>query len=143
VPYKGSAAQATADLLAGRVAMSFVNTSTTLQYIAAGKLRAIGVAELKRIREAPDIPTLDESGLPGFEATTWLGLGTRAGVPREIISRLADRSSRALAEPAVAHRMASLGIEARPLMPDEFAEFLRADSAKWADIIRRSGAKLE
>jgi tripartite-type tricarboxylate transporter receptor subunit TctC len=135
--------QATADLLAGRVAMSFVNTSTTLPHIASGRLRAIGVAELKRIREAPDIPTLDESGLPGFEATTWLGLGTRAGTPREIISRLADRSSRALAEPAVARRMASLGIEARPLMAEEFAGFLRADSAKWADIIRRSGAKLE
>ena len=143
VPYKGSAAQATADLLAGRVAMSFVNTSTTLPHIASGRLRAIGVAELKRIREAPDIPTLDESGLPGFEATTWLGLGMRAGTPREIISRLADRSSRALAEPAVARRMASLGIEARPLMPEEFAAFLRSDSAKWADIIRRSGAKLE
>lgn len=143
VPYKGSAAQATADLLAGRVSMSFVNTSTTLQYIAAGKLRAIGVAELKRIRAAPDIPTLDESGLPGFEATSWLGLGARAGVPREIVHRLAERSSRALAEPAVARRMASLGIEARPLMPEEFAGFLRADSAKWADIIRRSGAKIE
>ena len=143
VPYKGSAAQATTDLLAGRVAMSFVNTSTTLPHIASGRLRAIGVAELKRIREAPDIPTLDESGLPGFEATTWLGLGTRAGTPREIIARLADRSSRALAEPAVARRMASLGIEARPLMADEFAGFLRSDSAKWADIIRRSGAKLE
>ena len=138
VPYKGSAAQATTDLLAGRVAMSFVNTSTTLPHIASGRLRAIGVAELKRIREAPDIPTLDESGLPGFEATTWLGLGTRAGTPREIIARLADRSSRALAEPAVARRMASLGIEARPLMADEFAGFLRSDSAKWADIIRRS-----
>jgi len=143
VPYKGSAAQATADLLAGRVAMSFVNTSTTLPHVASGRLRAIGVAELKRIREAPDIPTLDESGLPGFEATTWLGLGTRAGTPREIINRLADRSSRALAEGAVARRMASLGIEARPLMPDEFAAFLRSDTAKWADIIRRSGAKLE
>jgi len=143
VPYKGSAAQATADLLAGRVAMSFVNTSTTLPHVASGRLRAIGVAELKRIREAPDIPTLDESGLPGFEATTWLGLGARAGTPREIISRLADRSSRALAEPVVARRMASLGIEARPLMPEEFAAFLRSDSAKWADIIRRSGAKLE
>ena len=143
VPYRGSAAQATADLLAGRVAMSFVNTSTTLHYIAGGQLRAIGVAELKRIREAPEIPTLDESGLPGFEATTWLGLGTRAGVPREIVARLAERSSRALAGPAVARRMASLGIEARPLMPDEFAAFLRSDTAKWADIIRRSGAKLE
>jgi tripartite-type tricarboxylate transporter receptor subunit TctC len=143
VPYKGSAAQATADLLAGRVAMSFVNTSTTLQYIAGGQLRAIAVAESKRIRAAPDIPTLDESGLPGFEATTWLGLGARAGTPRAIVDRLAERSSRALAEGAVARRMASLGIEARPLMPDEFAAFLRSDSAKWAEIIRRSGAKLE
>ena len=143
VPYKGSAAQAAADLLAGRVSMGFISTSTTLPHLASGRLRAIGVAELKRIHAAPDIPTLDELGLPGFEASPWLGLGTRAGVPREIVVRLADRSSRALAEPAVARRMALLGIEARPLMPDQFTEFLRSDSAKWADIIRRSGAKLE
>jgi tripartite-type tricarboxylate transporter receptor subunit TctC len=143
VPYKGSAAQATADLLAGRVSMSFVNTSTTLQHIESGRLRAIGVAELKRIRAAPDVPTLDESGLPGFEATTWLGLGMRAGTPRDIADRLAERASRALAQADVARRMSALGIEPRPLMPEEFAAFLRADSAKWADIIRRSGAKLE
>jgi len=143
VPYKGSAAQAAADLLAGRVSMGFISMSTTLPHLASGRLRAIGVAELKRIHAAPDIPTLDELGLPGFEASPWLGLGTRAGVPREIVVRLADRSSRALAEPAVARRMALLGIEARPLMPDQFTEFLRSDSAKWADIIRRSGAKLE
>lgn len=143
VPYKGSAAQATADLLAGRVTMSFVNTSTTLQHIESGRLRAIGVAELKRIRAAPDVPTLDESGLPGFEATTWLGLGTRAGTPREITDRVAARAARALARPETAQRMAALGIEPRPLMPEEFAAFLRSDSAKWADIIRRSGAKLE
>jgi len=143
VPYKGSAAQATVDLLAGRVSMSFVNTSTTLPHIESGRLRAIGVAELKRIRAAPDIPTLDESGLPGFEATTWLGLGMRAGTPREIAARLADRSSRALAQAEVARRMATLGIEPRPMMPEQFAAFLRSDSAKWADIIRRSGAKLE
>jgi len=143
VPYKGSAAQATADLLAGRVAMSFVNTSTTLPHIASGRLRAIGVAEPKRIAAAPDIPTLAESGLPGFQATTWLGLGTRAGTPREIIDRLAARASGALAQADVARRMAALGIEPRPMTPEEFAVFLRADSAKWADIIRRSGAKLE
>jgi len=143
VPYKGSAAQATADLLAGRVSMSFVNTSTTLPHIASGRLRAIGVAELKRIRAAPGIPTLAESGLPGFQATTWLGLGARAGTPREIVERLAQRSSRALVEDGVARRMAALGIEPRPLMPEEFAAFLRADSAKWADIIRRTGAKAE
>jgi len=143
VPYKGSAAQATVDLLAGRVSMSFVNTSTTLPHIESGRLRAIGVAELKRIRAAPDIPTLDESGLPGFEATTWLGLGMRAGTPREIAARLADRSSRALAQAEVARRMGTLGIEPRPMMPEQFAAFLRSDSAKWADIIRRSGATLE
>jgi tripartite-type tricarboxylate transporter receptor subunit TctC len=143
VPYKGSAAQAATDLLAGRVSMGFISTSTTLPHVASGRLRAIGVAELKRIRAAPDIPTLDESGLPGFEATPWLGLGTRSGAPREIVNRLAERAARALAGGDTARRMAALGIEPRPLPPAEFAAFLRADSAKWADIIRRSGARAE
>jgi tripartite-type tricarboxylate transporter receptor subunit TctC len=143
VPYKGSAAQAAADLLAGRVSMGFISTSTTLPHVASGRLRAIGVAELKRLRAAPDVPTLDESGLAGFEATPWLGLGTRAGTPPRIIDRLAERASRALARPGAAKHMASLGIEPRHLGPKEFAAFLRSDSAKWAEIIRRSGAKLE
>src|SRR6266568_1679737 len=143
VPYKGSAAQATTDLLAGRVAMSFVNTSTTLQHVRDGRLRAIAVAELKRIDAAPEIPTLAESGLPGFEATPWLGLGARSGTSREIIHRLNDRASRALAHAEVARRMANLGVEARPMTPEQFADFVRAESGKWADIIRRSGAKAE
>ena len=143
VPYKGSAAQAATDLLAGRVSLGFISTSTTLPHVASGRLRAIGVAELKRLRAAPDIPTLDESGLPGFEATPWLGLGMRSGTPRDIVDRLARRSALALARPPVAKRMASLGIEPRPMAPEAFAAFLGADSAKWADIIRRSGAKLE
>jgi len=143
VPYKGSAAQAAADLLAGRVSMGFISTSTTLPHVASGRLRAIGVAELKRLRAAPDVPTLDESGLPGFEATPWLGLGARAGTPPRIIDRLSERASQALARPDTAKRMASLGIEARPMAPREFAAFLRSDSAKWAEIIRRSGAKPE
>lgn len=143
VPYKGSAAQAAADLLAGRVSMGFISTSTTLPHVATGRLRAIGVAELKRIRAAPDIPTLDESGLPGFEATPWLGLGARAGVPRTIIDRLARQASLALARPEAAKRMAALGIEPRTMAPADFTVFVRADSRKWADIIRRSGAKPE
>jgi len=143
VPYKGSAAQASADLLAGRVAMGFVNTSATLQHVRDGRLRAIAVAELKRLSSAPDIPTLDESGVPGFVATPWLGLGARAGTPGEIVHRLNDRASRALARPEVAQRMANLGIEQRPMMPEEFAGFIRTESEKWAAIIRRSGAKLE
>src|SRR5438477_609895 len=143
VPYKGSAAQATTDLLAGRVAMSFVNTSTTLQHVRDGRLRAIAVAELKRIDAAPEIPTLAESGLPGFEATSWVGLGARSGTSREIVHRLNDRASRALAHAQVALRMRNLGIEARPMTPEQFGEFLRADTEKWADIIRRPGAKVE
>src|SRR5713101_3017512 len=142
VPYKGSAAQATTDLLAGRVAMSFVNTSTTLQHLRDGRLRAIAVAELKRIAAAPEIPTVAESGLPGFEATSWVGLGARAGTARDIVYRLNDRASRALAHPDVARRAANLGIEARLMPPEEFAEFVRAENAKWAEIIRRSGAKV-
>jgi tripartite-type tricarboxylate transporter receptor subunit TctC len=143
VPYKGSAAQATTDLLAGRVAMAFVNTSTTLQHVRDGRLRAIAVAELKRIDAAPEIPTLSESGLPGFEATPWLGLGVRSGTSRGIIHRLNDRSSRALAHAEVARRMANLGIEARPMTPEQFAGFVHAETEKWAGIIRRSGAKVE
>jgi tripartite-type tricarboxylate transporter receptor subunit TctC len=143
VPYKGSAAQATTDLLAGRVAMSFVNTSTSLQHVRDGRLRAIAVAELKRIDAAPEIPTLSESGMPGFEATPWLGLGARSGTSRGIIYRLNDRSSRALAHAEVARRMANLGIEARPMTPEQFAGFVHAETEKWAGIIRRSGAKVE
>jgi tripartite-type tricarboxylate transporter receptor subunit TctC len=143
VPYKGSAAQAATDLLAGRVSMGFISTSTTLPHVASGRLRAIGVAELKRIRAAPDIPTLDESGLPGFEATPWLGLGMRSGTPRDIVERLARRAPQALARPEAAKRMASLGIEPRSMASEAFRAFLREDSAKWAEIIRRTGAKLE
>src|SRR4029077_12068085 len=111
VPYKGSAAQATTDLLAGRVSMGFISTSTTLPHVATGRLRAIGVAELERIRAAPDVPTLAGSGLPGSRAAPWLGLGARAGTPRAIIDRLARQAALALARPEAAKRMAGAGHE--------------------------------
>ena len=143
VPYKGSAAQATADLLAGRVAMSFVNTSTTLPYIRSGRLRAIAVAETTRLAAAPDIPTLDEAGLPGFAASPWIGLGARAGTPHEIIERLNESARRGLARPAALARLAAIGVETRPLTSERFAMFIRAENEKWRDIIRRSGAKAD
>jgi tripartite-type tricarboxylate transporter receptor subunit TctC len=143
VPYKGSAAQATADLLAGRVAMGFVNTSTTLPYVRSGQLRAIAVAEKARIATAPDIPTLDEAGLPGFEATPWLGLGARAGTPPEIIQRLNHAARRALGRAEVLARLQGIGIEPRAMTPEQFSAFIRAETEKWSDVIRRSGAKAE
>lgn len=143
VPYRGSAAAAAVSLLSGETAMSFVNTSATLPHIRTGRLRAIGVAEKKRIASAPEIPTLDESGLPGFEATPWLGMGARAGTAREIVGRLNEAATRALARTDAVNRTAAMGIEMRPLTPEQFAEFVRAETTKWAEIIRRSGAKAE
>lgn len=141
IPYKGSAAAATADLLAGRVSMSFVNTSTTIPYVRNGQLRAVAVAESRRIAAAPEIPTVAESGVPGFEATSWFGLGTRAGVPREIVNGLSEGAGRALARPEVLDRLSKIGIEARPMNPEQFAEFIRTETVKWGDMIRRTGAK--
>ena len=143
VPYRGSAAMATIDLVTGRVAMGFVNTSTTLSQIRGGRLRAIGVAERQRIAAAPDIPTIAESGYPGFEATPWLGLGARAGTPREIIGRLNEAATRVLARPETIGRMEKIGIESRPMTVEQFTAFVRAETARWGDIIRRSGAKAE
>lgn len=143
VPYRGSAAAATLALVTGDVAMSFVNTSTALAQVRGGKLRAIAVAERRRITAAPEIPTLDESGLRGFEATPWLGLGVRAGTPRDIVERLNAAAARSLERPDVLARMGNIGIEPRPMSPEQFAGFVRAETAKWGDIIRRSGARAE
>ena len=143
IPYKGSAAAATTDLLAGRVPLSFVNTSTTIPYIRNGQLRAIAVAELKRITSAPEVPTVAESGVAGFEATSWFGLGARAGTPRDIVNRLSEVAARAVVKPDVLARLSKIGIEPRPMGPDQFAEFVRAESAKWEGIIRRTGAKVD
>jgi tripartite-type tricarboxylate transporter receptor subunit TctC len=143
VPYKGSAAQAATDLVAGRVAMSFVNTSTTIAYLQRGTLRAIAVAEKRRIAALPDTPTLDESGLPGFEATAWIGLGARAGTPDAVVLQLAQDATHALAQAESVRRLAALGIEPRPMSPPEFAAFIRHDTGRWAEVIRRSGATAE
>jgi len=123
--------------------MSFVNTSTTLPYIRSGQLRAIAVAETTRLTAAPEIPTLDEAGLPGFAASPWIGLGARAGTPREIIERLNESARRGLARPAALARLAAIGVETRSLTSEQFAAFIRAENEKWREIIRRSGAKAD
>jgi len=143
IPYKGSAAAATTDLLAGRVPLSFVNTSTVLPHWRSGQLRAIAVAEIKRIQAAPEIPTVAESGIPGFEATSWFGLGARSGTPREIVNRLSEIASNALARPDVVARLSRIGIEPRFMGSEQFADFVTTESVKWEDIIRRTGAKAD
>ncbi len=140
IPYKGGAATTT-DLIAGHVSMGFLNTSTLIPLIRTGQLRAIAVAELRRIAAAPEIPTVAESGVPGFEATSWYGLGARAGTPPDIVNRLNEAAARALSRPEVLERLSKIGIEQRTMNPDQFAEFIKAETVKWGDLIRRTGAK--
>lgn len=106
-------------------------------------MRAIAVAERQRITAAPDLPTLHEAGIDGFEVTPWFGLATRSGVPREIVTRLSQQAHTALQRPEVVARLAALGIEPRTMAPDAFGEYIRAETDKWGEIIRRSGAKAE
>ena len=143
IPYTNSGAAATLDQIAGRIDIAFINTSTTLGYIANGQLRAIGVAELKRIGSAPNIPTIAEQGVPDFEATPWLGLGTRTGVARDVLVRMNDVAAKALMRPDNLARTQKIGVEMRFMSVDQFAAFVRAESVKWAEIVKRSGAKID
>ena len=142
IPYKG-AAQAITDLLAGNVQVTLNNTSASVPYIQKGQLRAIAIAEKARIPSLPEVPTLHELGLKNFEVTPWFGLGTRSGVPREIVQRLATEANKALNRPEVSNRLAAVGVEPRFLGPDAFTDYIRSETDKWGEIIRRSGAKAE
>jgi tripartite-type tricarboxylate transporter receptor subunit TctC len=139
VPYKGSAPALT-DLLAGHVQIMFDNTTSSLPHVRRGSLRAIAVAERQRILGAPDIPTLDESGVKGFEATPWFGVVARAGTPEAIVNRLSAEIKTAFQKPTLESRFSALGVELRTLSPEEFARHIRSETEKWDRIIRVSGA---
>lgn len=142
VPYKGSA-PAIADLVAGRVAVMLDNTTSALPQVRGGKLRALAVAEPRRIKAAPDLPTIVESGLPGFEATPWFGVVTRAGTPRTIVDQLSARIGEIARRPDIDSRFAALGVELRGSTATEFDAHIESELKKWDVIVKRSGAKLD
>jgi len=142
VPYKGSA-PAIADLLAGRVQVMFDNTTSSLPQVRSGKLRALAVAERTRLKAAPEIPTVDESGVKGFEATPWFGVVTRAGTPKETVDRLAAQIGEIVRRPDVDARFAALGVELKGTTPEAFAAHIERELAKWDRIVKQSGAKLD
>lgn len=142
VPYKGAAA-ATTDLLAGNVVLSFINTTAAVPMVQKGQLRPIAVAEKHRIAVVPELPTMHEAGVPGFEVTPWFGLGTRTGVPRTIIDRLSTEAARTLKLADVEARLTKLGVDPRPMQADAFAAYIRTETERWGAIIRRAGAKAE
>ncbi len=142
VSYKGGA-PAVADLLGGQVQMYFGNLSELAPHAAGGNLRIIGVSSEKRASQLPDVPTIAESGFPGFRTLTWNGLMAPAGTPPAIVSRLSLEVGKITATPAVAQRLVQLGVDPIGSTPQEFADTIRADIALWADAVKAANLKIE
>ena len=142
IPYKGSGPAVT-DLIAGQVNLMFDNLPSSISQIKAGKLRAIAVTTLKRSPALPDVPTIAESGLPGYDASSWFGMHAPAGTPRDIINKIHGVVTKSLHTPEMAERLASQGAQAVGNTPEEFTEFLREEIAKWAKVVKASGAHVD
>ncbi len=140
VPYKGSGPGVT-DLIAGHVPAMMPNMLSAQPHIKSGRLRALGVTGSKRAPGADDIPTIAEAGVPGYEAVQWYGVLAPAGTPRDIISKLHTGVVRALQNPEVRQRLLNDGAEPIGSSPDEFAAYLRSETAKWAKVTQAAGIK--
>jgi tripartite-type tricarboxylate transporter receptor subunit TctC len=142
VPYRGSA-PAVNDLIAGQVDLMFDNLPSSIEQVRGGNLRAIAVTSLKRSVALPDVPTIAESGLPGFDASSWFAIFAPAKTPPEIVAKLNAEVLKALADPELQKRFADIGGEIRPYKPDELGAFVKAEIEKWAKVVKTSGAKIE
>jgi tripartite-type tricarboxylate transporter receptor subunit TctC len=142
VPYKGSG-PALSDLIGGQVNVMFANMPGTLQHVAAGKLKAIAVTADKRSAILPELPTLAESGLAGYQATTWFGVLAPAGTPKPVIARLNAELARAVASPEVLEFLRAEGAEPIGGPPEQFQAFLRAEVERWAPVVKAAGAKAD
>jgi len=142
VPYKGSAPALT-DLMGGQVQIMFDNLPSALPLIKAGKLRAIAVTSLKRAPALPDVPTISESGLPGFEASSWFGVLAPAGTPAPIVAKINADVNKWLQSPEAREQMLAQGANAAGGTPEQFAAHIRAETEKWAKVVKASGAKAD
>jgi tripartite-type tricarboxylate transporter receptor subunit TctC len=140
VPYKGSA-PANVDLLGGHVSLLFDSVAPSLGNIRAGRVRAIGVASAKRSNSLPEVPTIAETGLHGFEANNWFAVMAPAGTPKEIISRLNTEIVKAVAD--LRARFIELGLEPQSSTPEQMRDIIASDIARWAKVIRESGVKVD
>ena len=142
VPYRGGA-QAIGDLAAGQVNLMFESLNSIGPHARAGSVRALAVSGARRSPSLPDLPTIAEAGVPGYEAATWSGVIAPAGLPAPIRDKLNAAINRAIQSPTFRQHFAALGDEPAGGTPAEFADVIRKDSAKWADVVRRSGARLD
>ena len=142
VPYKGSAPAVT-DLLGNQVAIMFDNMPSAIQHVRAGKLRAIAVTTAKRSPELPDVPTIAEAGVPGYEATSWFGLFAPAATPPAVVARLNTAIVKVLAKPEVKKQINEQGAEVYSETPQQFAAFIQKESVKWSKVVKDSGANMD
>jgi tripartite-type tricarboxylate transporter receptor subunit TctC len=139
IPYKG--AEALKDLLAGRVQFMFATIPSVIQHIKAGKLTAIAVSSKNRSRSMPEVPTVAESGFPGFEAGSWFGFFAPKNMPRDVVLALNKALNEALTDKEIDARLVLDGADPKPGTPEEFGAFVKAEYHKWAEVVKASGAK--
>ena len=142
IPYKGTPPAVT-DLIAGQVSMMFANTLSVLPYVNSGRLRALAISSAKRSAAAPALPTIAETGMPGFEATTWFGMLAPAGTPREILGRLTGEIRKVVQNKTVADALIAQGADPIGSTAEEFQARIRADIDKWARTIKAAGVRAE
>lgn len=142
IPYKGSA-PAIADVIAGHVQLIFDTTQSALPHVKDGRLRALGVTSSERIPLAPDVPTIAEAGLPGYEATAWNGIVAPKGTPAPVVTRMNAVIENVLAQPDVKARFAELGAVCPPSTPASFRTYIADQIAKWGKVVKESGAKVD
>lgn len=142
VPYKG-AAPAISDILGGHVQLLIGAVATSLPHVVSGKLKALGVSSLQRSAAAPTVPTLAESGFPGFEVVQWFGIFAPAATPRELVARLNAEINRALTRPDIHAEFTRQGYGVEPRTPEQFATYIKDETVKWAKLIKEAGIRAE
>jgi len=142
VPYKGMAPALT-DVIGGQIQLSLPTIPGALPHVQSGRLRALAVSGAKRSPAAPDLPTLAEAGVPGYEATNWYGVAAPAATPRAVVAKLNAEIARVLALPDVRERLLNLGMEVETGSPDAFAEYIKREIAKWARVVKSAGIRLD
>ena len=142
IPYKGAVPAAT-DLIAGRVEASFFTVSAALPYTANGRVKALGLASARRSQLVPDLPTVGEAGVPGFEASTWFGVMVPRGTPQSVVDKLHATFTAALNAPGVRERLSNQGFDVVGSSPAEFSSYVRNEIPKWAKVVKASGAAVD
>jgi tripartite-type tricarboxylate transporter receptor subunit TctC len=142
VPYKGSAPAVT-DLIGGQIDLMFDNTPNVLPQVRAGKLKAIAVSSKNRSSLAPEVPTVDEAGVPGYDVTVWFGILTVAGTPREVVQRLNTEMVKIITSPEVKERFRKSGIDVVASSSEQFSDFLKSEVARWAKVVQDANIKAD